>query len=54
MQEGDSLPLMCHRIYGDARYYLEVARTNALVDFRSLRPGTELLFPPLEKEPGGG
>jgi nucleoid-associated protein YgaU len=45
---GDTLPLMCYRIYGDSRYYLEVARYNGLTDFRNLRPGTQVLFPPLE------
>lgn len=46
---GDTLPLMCHRIYGDSRFYLEVARINGLSDFRNLHTGDELLFPPLEK-----
>lgn len=44
---GDTLPLMCHRIYGDSRYYLDVARVNGLVDFRNLTPGTQIIFPPL-------
>jgi len=46
---GDNLPLLCHRIYGDSRYYLEVARINGLSDFRNLKAGDELIFPPLEK-----
>jgi nucleoid-associated protein YgaU len=46
---GDSLPLMCYRIYGDSKHYLEVARANGLASFRSLRPGDELVFPPIEK-----
>lgn len=45
---GDTLPLLCHRIYGDSSYYLSVAAYNRLPDFRRLRPGTQLLFPPLE------
>lgn len=45
---GDTLPLMCFRIYGDSRYYLEVARYNGFNDFRNLQPGTRVLFPPLE------
>ncbi|HEX4164612.1 MAG TPA: hypothetical protein VHZ55_03995 [Bryobacteraceae bacterium] len=44
---GDTLPLLCHRIYNDSSYYPEVARFNELDDFRNLRPGTQLLFPPL-------
>ncbi len=46
---GDTLPLMCHRIYGDSRFYLEVAKANGLADFRSLRTGDDLIFPPIEK-----
>lgn len=48
VREGDTLPLLCQRIYGDPSYYLEVARFNRLVDFRNLQPGGRLHFPPLE------
>ncbi|MGC1302614.1 MAG: hypothetical protein WA840_09590 [Caulobacteraceae bacterium] len=44
---GDTLPLLCQRIYGDPAYYPEVARFNALADFRRLQPGARLYFPPL-------
>lgn len=44
---GDTLPLLCYRIYRDSSYYPEVARFNRLTDFRRLTPGTSLLFPPL-------
>ncbi len=44
---GDTLPLLCHRIYGDSRYYLAVAAHNGLDDFRGLAPGMTLMFPPL-------
>ena len=47
VREGDTLPLLCHRIYGDASYYPEVARFNALADFRRLDAGRILHFPPL-------
>ena len=40
---------MSKKIYGDSKYYLEVARVNQLTNFRKLTPGQELLFPPLEK-----
>lgn len=49
VQDGDTLPLMTERIYGDSKYYLEVAKINNLVSFRELKPGTDLYFPPLEK-----
>jgi hypothetical protein len=46
---GDTLPLMCYRIYGDPKYYLQVAEANGLDNFRRLKPGTDIFFPPLEK-----
>lgn len=48
VREGDTLPLLCERIYGDPGYYLDVARVNQLHDFRRLVPGRQLHFPPLE------
>ena len=47
VRAGDTLPLLCERIYRDPSYYLEVARFNGLTAFRQLRPGTSLRFPPL-------
>jgi hypothetical protein len=47
--KGDTLSLMTHKIYGDASYYMEVARINKLVNFRNLTPGTEIFFPPINK-----
>ena len=44
---GDTLPALCHRIYGSSTYYLKVAQINALSGFRQLRPGMQLVFPPL-------
>jgi len=49
VKAGDTLPLMCHRVYGDPKYYLQVAEVNDLGNFRSLEPGRDLLFPPIEK-----
>lgn len=47
VKAGDTLPLLCHRIYQDSSYYPEVARVNNLSNFRHLEPGTRLYFPPL-------
>jgi nucleoid-associated protein YgaU len=47
VKAGDTLPLLCHRIYGDSSYYLKVAEANGLTGFRSLPAGTVLSFPPL-------
>ncbi|MEP0266728.1 LysM peptidoglycan-binding domain-containing protein [Dokdonia sp.] len=49
VKAGDTLPLMVERIYGDDKYYLEVARINNITSFRQLQPGTEIFFPPIEK-----
>lgn len=49
VKAGDTLPLLCQQIYGDPKYYLQVARINGLTQFRRLKPGTDLLFPPLAK-----
>jgi hypothetical protein len=49
VKKGDTLPLMCYRIYGDARYYLQVARVNKLNTVARLKVGEELFFPPIEK-----
>lgn len=47
VRAGDTLPLMCYRIYKNSSYYPDVARVNNLVDFRVLAPGVRLHFPPL-------
>jgi Contractile injection system tube protein len=47
VKAGDTLPLLCKKLYGDPGLYLFVARANALDDFRNLKPGQTLLFPPL-------
>lgn len=49
VRAGETLPALCYQIYGNPDYYLAVAEFNRLVHFRNLRPGTRLLFPPLEK-----
>jgi Contractile injection system tube protein len=49
VKAGDTLPLLCHEIYGDPLLYLKVADANGIDDFRNLTPGTRIFFPPLEK-----
>lgn len=46
--EGDTLPLLCFREYGDSRYYYQVASVNKLTDMKRLKPGMKLIFPPIE------
>ncbi|KLT68472.1 MULTISPECIES: CIS tube protein [unclassified Flavobacterium] len=50
VKEGDTLPLMSFQIYGDSKYYLEVAKANNIVNFRKLKTGQKLFFPPLQKQ----
>ena len=50
VKAGDTLPLLCHQIYGDASYYLAVAAANGLGNFRRLPPGLEIIFPPIAKQ----
>jgi hypothetical protein len=49
VKDGDTLPSLCNTVYGNPFLYLEVARANAIDDFRNLEPGTKITFPPLEK-----
>lgn len=49
VKAGDTLPLLCREIYGQATHYLMIAGHNQLDHFRSLEPGQVLYFPPLEK-----
>lgn len=46
---GDTLQILTRNVYGDPKYYLEVARVNNLENFRSIPNGTVLYFPPIEK-----
>ena len=47
VQQGDTLPVLCDRIYKDAGTYLAVAAYNELDSVRDLVPDTLLRFPPL-------
>jgi hypothetical protein len=47
VRAGDTLPLLCYRIYGSSVYYTEVAQVNGMGGFRELIPGMQILFPPL-------
>jgi len=49
VRSGDTLPLLSKEIYGTSEFYLRVAEANNLDDFRNLRPGQEIIFPPLQK-----
>jgi hypothetical protein len=50
VKEYDLLPLLTYNIYKDQHYYLQVAKTNRIKNFRKLKPGTELNFYPIGKK----
>lgn len=45
---GDELFLMCQEVYKSPKYYLQVAEKNNILNFRKLKQGDKLLFPPLK------
>jgi hypothetical protein len=47
IKAGDTIPRLCSRIYGNGGYYKQVARINNITNFRNIRPGATLHFPPL-------
>jgi LysM repeat protein len=49
VNEGETLPLISQKIYGDSKYYLEIARVNNINNFRKLKVGQQLVLPPIEK-----
>lgn len=49
VKDGDTLPLLCFKVYGSSLYYLEVARINHLSNYRNLKTGEQIHFPPLSK-----
>jgi LysM repeat protein len=48
VRAGDTLPTLCKKIYGDRQMHHEIARVNNLISFRYIKPGTELIFPPIK------
>ncbi len=49
LSDGQTLALWCERIYGDPSYCVDVAHANGFAGFRDIRPGTEVVFPPLQR-----
>lgn len=48
VREGDNILSMCREVYGDSKYFVHIAEFNDLINFRSITPGTQLIFPPLK------
>lgn len=51
VKEGEHLSLLSNRFYGNPAYYIQVAAFNGLANFRNLRIGQRLLFPPIKDLP---
>jgi hypothetical protein len=49
VKQTEKLISMANTIYNKNIYYQDVAKANKLNNFRRVKTGTELLFPPLEK-----
>lgn len=49
VKAGDNLPALAFKVYGDSAYYTEVAKVNQLGNFRRLKVGQTLIFPPLTR-----
>ncbi|MDJ0715446.1 MAG: hypothetical protein QNJ54_14670 [Prochloraceae cyanobacterium] len=50
IKAGDKLPLMAQEIYGNSNYYIQLARANNLNNFRKLKEGEIIKFPPVKEE----
>jgi len=48
VKPGDTLPTLCQDVYGDEFRYIQVAEYNRIKDFRNLKPGSRLVFPPVK------
>jgi hypothetical protein len=45
-----TLPLLANQVYGDPRYYMQLAQSNRLNNFRKLKPGRSINLPPIRKD----
>lgn len=48
IKEGDNIFNLCEKIYGDSKYYIEIAKINGLKSIRNIKIGDFLFFPPLK------
>lgn len=49
LKRSDRLISLANKIYKKNNFYLEVAKANGLDSFRSLKEGTQIYFPPINK-----
>lgn len=50
IKSGDSLAAICNEIYDDPSYCIDVAKHNNLSSFRNIKPGTQIMFPQLNRD----
>jgi nucleoid-associated protein YgaU len=48
VKQGDTLIAMANKIYKRNDYYMDVARKNELDNFRKLKSGESVYFPPIQ------
>lgn len=48
--EGETLPLIAKKVYGDPALYMEIAKVNNINNFRKLKVGQQLVLPPIDKK----
>ena len=46
---GERLDLVTYDIYNDPKYVLQLAKVNKQISIRNIAAGTELYFPPFDK-----
>jgi hypothetical protein len=49
VKQGDRLDLLTNSIYNNPKYFMQVGKVNGLTTLRQLMPGTNLYFPPFNK-----
>jgi hypothetical protein len=49
VNQDDRLDLMTYDIYNDPKYFLQVGKVNRLTSVRNIKPGTDIYFPPFDK-----
>lgn len=49
VKAGDRLDNMTFGIYNKSQFVTQIARANDLTSFRTIKPGTQMVFPPLDK-----
>jgi hypothetical protein len=49
VKQGDRLDLLTNSIYNNPKYFMQVGKVNGLTTLRQVVPGSNLYFPPFNK-----